>query len=94
MRKRKLLRRALNSPKNLSFNDLVSLVEAFGFRLDRVSGSHRIYTHPEVAELVNIQDDGGKAKPYQVRQFLKLVEEHDLSIEDEGPTEGDGEEES
>jgi predicted RNA binding protein YcfA (HicA-like mRNA interferase family) len=94
MSKRKLLRKALNSPKNLAFNDMVSLVEAFGFRLDRVRGSHHIYNHPEVAELVNLQDDDGKAKPYQVRQFLKLVEEHDLSLEDASPTEDDGEEEA
>lgn len=82
MRKRELLRRALNSPKNLPFGDVISLVEAFGFQLDRVSGSHHIFRHPGVAELVNLQDDG-KAKPYQVRQFLKLVEEHALSLDDE-----------
>ncbi len=93
MRKRKLLRKALNSPKNLAFGDLVSLVEAFGFRLDRVRGSHYIYDHPEIAELVNIQDDDGKAKPYQVRQFLKLVEENDLSLVDKNSTEDAGEEE-
>ena len=32
---------------------LVTLVEAFGFRLDRISGSHHIFVHPEIPELLN-----------------------------------------
>jgi predicted RNA binding protein YcfA (HicA-like mRNA interferase family) len=59
------------------------LVEAFGFSLSRVSGSHHIFTHPDVPELVNLQEVNGKAKPYQVRQFLKFVEEYHLTLEDD-----------
>lgn len=62
MKKRKLLERALAGSKNIRFAEMVSLVEAFGFRLSRVSGSHHI--HPHVQELVNLQDVEGKAKPY------------------------------
>ena len=40
--------------------------------------SHHIFVHPEVSELVNIQDVNGVAKPYQVRQFLKLMERYNL----------------
>jgi hypothetical protein len=61
----------------------VTLVETFGFRLDRTSGSHHIFVHPDIPELVNLQDRRGKAKPYQVRQFLDLVELHDLQMEDD-----------
>jgi hypothetical protein len=32
---------------------------------------------------VNLQDVKGQAKPYQIRQFLKLVEKHDVKLEDE-----------
>ena len=70
------------SPNNLRFGDLVTLIEAFGFQLARVSGSHHIFEHPRVAELVNVQNRNGKAKAYQVRQFLDLVEQHDLELED------------
>lgn len=59
------------------------LVEAFGFVLSRVSGSHHIFTHPNVPELVNLQNVGGNAKPYQIRQFLKLVEVYNLKLEDD-----------
>ena len=79
---RKLLKKAIAGPNNLRFKEFVALVEAFGFRLSRVSGSHHIFVHSHVRELVNLQDVDGKAKPYQVRQFLKLVESNNLSLED------------
>ena len=56
-----------------------------GRSLARVSGSHHIFTHPDVPELVNLQDAGGQAKPYQIRQLLKLVEQHNLTLEDDEP---------
>ena len=83
MRKRRLLQRALSSPQNLRFQEMVALVEAFGFRLSRVKGSHHIFVHPDVRELINIQDVRGQAKPYQVRQFLKLVERYNLEPGDD-----------
>ena len=82
MKKRKLLQKALNNPQNLSFQEMTALIEAFGFRLARVSGSHHIFVHPQVTELVNLQNVKGQAKPYQVRQFLKLIERYDLELGD------------
>lgn len=62
---------------------MVSLVEAFGFRLSRVNGSHYIFEHALLPEILNLQNREGKAKPYQVRQFLQLVEQYNLTLEDE-----------
>jgi hypothetical protein len=62
---------------------MVKLVEGFGFRLSRVSGSHHIFDHSQVQELVNLQEVDGKAKPYQIRQFLGLVERYNLELGDE-----------
>jgi predicted RNA binding protein YcfA (HicA-like mRNA interferase family) len=59
------------------------MVEGFGFRLVRTSGSHHIFGHPAIAELVNLQEVRGEAKPYQIRQFLRLVEKYNLRLEDE-----------
>jgi predicted RNA binding protein YcfA (HicA-like mRNA interferase family) len=56
------------------------LVESLGFRLVRVNGSHHIFTHPGIPELVNLQDVDGKAKPYQVRQVLRLVDRYNLTL--------------
>ena len=67
----------------MRFDEMVALVEAFGFRLSRIKGSHHIFVHLQVRELVNLQDVDGKAKPYQVRQFLRLIERYDLTLGDE-----------
>ncbi len=80
--KRKLLAKAKRSPHNLHFTEFEALIEAFGFRFDRQSGSHRIYSQDGVAEMVNIQDFDGKAKPVQVRDFLDLVERYHLTLRD------------
>jgi hypothetical protein len=61
---------------------MVSLVQAFGFVLSRTRGSHHIFTHPEVPELVNLQEVSGYAKPYQIRQFFRLVERYNLTLGD------------
>jgi predicted RNA binding protein YcfA (HicA-like mRNA interferase family) len=84
MNKRKLLKKLLTgSNKNVRFGDLVALVEAFGFRRARSSGSHHIFEHADVPELLNIQNNKGKAKPYQVRQFLELLEQYSLELGEE-----------
>ena len=83
MSKRELLQKILASQHNVRFSDMVTLVVAFGFHLSRVSGSHHIFSHPDVPELVNLQDVSGRAKPYQIRQFLKLVERYDLKLSEE-----------
>ncbi|MBV8782248.1 MAG: type II toxin-antitoxin system HicA family toxin [Phycisphaerae bacterium] len=82
MNPRKLLGKALASPANLRFAEIQHLVEAFGFRLLRTTGSHYIYGRPGLAEQINLQTVGGKAKAYQVRQLLRIVERYNLQIED------------
>ncbi len=83
MKKRKILAKALAGSKNIRFAEFVALLEGFGFSLQRITGSHHIYAHPQIARPFPIQDVKGKAKPYQVEQLLKLVEEFNLRLEDE-----------
>jgi predicted RNA binding protein YcfA (HicA-like mRNA interferase family) len=79
---RKTLRLILQGSHNIRFGDFTRLVEAFGFRLARTSGSHHLFTRPGIPEAVNLQTYQGEAKPYQIRQFLKLVEKYGLKLED------------
>ena len=79
-RRRKLLEKVLAGSHNLRFDDVCHLAEAFGYRLDRVSGSHHIYDHPRADRPLNLQNVRGKAKPYQVRQFLRDIEEFQLTL--------------
>jgi predicted RNA binding protein YcfA (HicA-like mRNA interferase family) len=84
MNRKKLLHRlAQGALQNVAFADMRKLVEGFGFTLSRVSGGHHIFIHPAIAELVNLQEVGGQAKPYQIRQFLQLVERYNLTLRDE-----------
>jgi predicted RNA binding protein YcfA (HicA-like mRNA interferase family) len=84
MNRKKLLRRlAEGALHNVAFGDMRKLVEGFGFELKRVSGSHHIFVHPELAELVNLQEVEGEAKPYQIKQFLRLVERYNLRLEED-----------
>jgi uncharacterized protein YbaP (TraB family) len=82
MNKQRLLEKVLAGSRNISFADFTSLVEAFGFQLVRVRGSHHLYGHPGVLEILNLQDVNGQAKPYQMRQFLQLIEKYNLKLED------------
>ena len=81
-RKEKLLQKVLSGSRNVRFGDMVSLVNAFGFRLSRTSGSHHIFSHPGISELINLQKVHGRAKPYQIKQFLNLIERYNLKMED------------
>ena len=68
--------------QNEPFSDMIKLVEGFGFKLARISGSHHIFIHPEIPELINLQEVKGQAKPYQIRQVLRLVERYNLKLEE------------
>ena len=67
--------------RNVGFAEFCRLVEAFGFKLRRVSGSHYIYSHPEVPRPLSLQPRQREAKPYQISQFVEIVEEHGLTME-------------
>jgi predicted RNA binding protein YcfA (HicA-like mRNA interferase family) len=82
MNRKKVLQKILASSKNIRFSDMVNLVQGFGFTLSRTDGSHHIFTRPDIPELVNLQNIKGQAKPYQIRQFLKLVETHNLKLKE------------
>ncbi|PYQ30848.1 MAG: hypothetical protein DMF56_07895 [Acidobacteria bacterium] len=68
--------------RNVAFRDALALAAAFGFKVDRIEGSHHILKHEDVAEFLNMQDVRGEAKPYQLRQFLRLVKRYDLRLRD------------
>jgi hypothetical protein len=63
------------NPKGIRFNDLCKVCEHYFGEPRQSGGSHRIYKTPWQGDpRVNIQNDGGKAKAYQVRQVLKAIE--------------------
>lgn len=80
MNARKLYLKILSGSRNIRFEDFCKVVHAFGYRQDRTRGSHHIYEHPLASRPLNVQNDNGHAKPYQIRQFLRDVEEFQLTM--------------
>ncbi len=82
MKARKIYEKILAGSRNIRFDDFCKVAEAFGYRRDRIRGSHHIYEHPQASRPLNIQEVRGQAKPYQIRQFLRDVEEFQLTMMD------------
>jgi len=70
----KLLRRILEgrSDANISFSDLRSLLLHLGFE-ERTKGSHHIFRRADIESRINVQQQGSKVKPYQVRQVRAVI---------------------
>jgi len=74
MAKKKLLDKAKNNPSGLSMDDFCSLMKHQGWVLDHQRGSHQIWYSPKSFR-ISVQNRNGKAKGYQVKQFLSRLEE-------------------
>lgn len=66
------------NPKKVRFMRLCQIAEAFGFETRKGKGSHRVYFRDGIWELLNFQNEDGRAKAYQVRQFIKVIEKYNL----------------
>lgn len=80
--KKKIYEQLKINPKNVRFEALCKAAELFGFRFRGGKGSHRIYVRDGVREMLNFQNVKGKAKPYQVKQLLNVVEKYKLLEEE------------
>ena len=65
-------------PQNIRFSDFCKVIEWLGFQNKGGRGSHRTYFLPGIREILDIQPIRGEAKPYQVRQLVRLVKEYKL----------------
>jgi hypothetical protein len=68
------------SDANIPFDGLCGLMRNLGFG-ERVHGSHHIFTREGVAEIVNLQPVGSKAKAYQVKQVRGIILKYKLGGE-------------
>ena len=67
-----------NADNNIKFTDFQNLIIDLGFKFIRQNGSHKIYYHYGIREIMNIQSDGNKAKDYQVKQLRNIILKHNL----------------
>jgi len=63
------------NPNNVRYRDLCLVCDHYFGKARQSSGSHRIYKTPWPGDpRVNIQNEKGRAKAYQVRQVLLAIE--------------------
>ncbi len=70
------------SDKNISENDMYYFLERIGAYHKRTTGSHQIYSMDNIREIINLQPQDGKIKPYEVKQVRNLVNKYKLGKED------------
>lgn len=72
----KLVYRLLSKPKDFTWSELVSLMTALGFDIEKSSGSSRKFIHKETQAVLFIHEPHPSKvlKPYQVRDTIALLE--------------------
>ena len=74
-RNHKIIDHMRREPANVRFMDLRRVCESVFGEPRHSDGSHLVFKTPWPGDpRVNIQDDNGKAKPYQVRQVLQAID--------------------
>ena len=70
-----ILHRLRSNPKGVRFADLAGICDRFFGEPRQQGSSHRVYRMPWPGDpRVNIQNNRGMAKPYQVRQVIRAIE--------------------
>ncbi len=67
------------SDANIKFDSLCQLLFQLGFEV-RIKGSHHIFRKVNILEKINIQKDGNKVKPYQVKQIRRIIIKYKLRL--------------
>ena len=73
MKKHKLLERLTNNPKGATFRDIRTLLLEHGFQLERVTGSHHIFSRADATFSIPVH--ANRVKSAYVRCVIKLIEQ-------------------
>ncbi len=65
------------SDANIQFEDLCNLLKYLGFDM-RIKGSHHMFRKEAIIEKINLQREGNRAKPYQVKQVRNVIVKYKL----------------
>jgi hypothetical protein len=66
-----------SSDKNIDFDDLRNFLKRLGF-VEYTRSSHHMFRKEGVEEKINLQREGNKAKPYQVKQVRSVIQKYGL----------------
>ena len=71
----KILAKMQDNPRGIAYTELMKVCEHYFGKPRSTGGSHAVFKTPWPGDpRVNIQNDHGRAKPYQVRQVLAAIE--------------------
>ena len=75
-----IITKMTQNPKGIRFSDLCKVCDHFFGEPRQSTGSHRVYKTPWQGDpRINIQNDKGKAKSYQVKQVLLALEKLEVN---------------
>ncbi|PSB18952.1 type II toxin-antitoxin system HicA family toxin [Phormidesmis priestleyi ULC007] len=80
-RREKLRSRLKNNPNNAIFSDIWKLLEQEGFVLDRITGSHHIFTKDEITFVVPVHNN--KVKTIYVKRVIELIDQTEVQENEE-----------
>jgi predicted RNA binding protein YcfA (HicA-like mRNA interferase family) len=66
---------------DVRFERFCAVIEHFGFLCRGQKGSHKVYVRDGIAENLSVQEVHGKAKPYQIKQLIDLLDKYGLAGE-------------
>ena len=66
-----------SSDRNIEFEDLCNSLKRLGFA-EYIRGSHHMFRREGIVEKINLQREGSKAKPYQVKQVRDIIQRYGL----------------
>lgn len=78
----KALKKMRDNPKNVRYDELISLLMHFGFEIRNPPGSHTVYWHRDLLEQRTIPFNKPFVKKPYVIEALKMIDEI-LEIEEE-----------
>lgn len=68
----KRIKKLFESPANVSVQELQMVLEYFGYKLDRINGSHFIFKHKN-GEIYPVPVHNNKIKKYYIKKLLKVL---------------------
>lgn len=78
MNKQEIFDKLKRGPANIRFEEICRNAVDFGFKYKGGQGSHRVFVRQGIREILNFQNVKGMVKPYQVRQFIKIIVKYHL----------------
>lgn len=68
----KRIQKLFDSPANITIQELQIVLEYFGYKLDRIRGSHFVFKNPNGTHK-SIPVHNNKIKEYYIRDILKII---------------------